>query len=253
MAKRFSETKIWDDVWYQDLPIEWKLLWKYVCDKCDEAGIWKVNQSLAEFQLKTSIKWEEAENRLNLGKKRISFENGFWIINDFVSFQYGDKILNSEHPFHKKIRDMLDRVYGRVSNIGYNDTLQEKEKEKVMVKDKGVVKGKEGKEKYLDLVFLTKEEYQKLVELFGEVGVNERIARLNEYGYQKPKKFKEYGSHYHTILAWARKETPGNNLTPQQRNNLHGLKKLMKEIDNDEQSVSTGICGPDGCISGDTV
>uniref|UniRef100_A0A6M3XPJ6 Uncharacterized protein n=1 Tax=viral metagenome TaxID=1070528 RepID=A0A6M3XPJ6_9ZZZZ len=135
MAKRFSETKIWEDIWYQDLPIEWKMFWKYICDKCDEAGIWKVNKSLAEFQLKVPIKWEEAEQYLNNGKQRIKFCNSFWVIKDFVSFQYGEKVLTSEHPFHKKIREMLDRVSHRVSY-----RVKEKEKEKVIY-NKGVVKG----------------------------------------------------------------------------------------------------------------
>jgi len=137
MAKRFSETKIWDDVWYQDLPSEWKLLWKYVCDKCDEAGIWKVNKSLAEFQLKTSIKWEEADKRFNDDKKRIAFYDGFWVINEFVPFQYGDKVFTSEHPFHKKIRQMLDSYnpnYKQAKNI--RDLLTDEKKQKIFEKDK---------------------------------------------------------------------------------------------------------------------
>jgi hypothetical protein len=108
------------------------------------------------------------------------------------------------------------------------------------------------KEKFLDFVLLTQEEYDKLVAQFGEQGTNERIARLNEYGHQKPRKFKEYGSHYHTILVWARKDlqNTGSNLTKQQRSNLQGLQKLMKEIDNDKQIIPAGICGPDSSVPG---
>jgi len=142
MSKRFTESKIWDDVWYQDLPLIWKIFWKYLCDKCDEAGIWKINKSLAEFQLKNKIKWEQAEHRLNNGKVRVDFYEDFWVIKDFVTFQYGEKVFTSPHAFHAKIRNMLDRVSHRVSNIGYPDTLQVKEKEEVKEKvkvSKGII------------------------------------------------------------------------------------------------------------------
>jgi len=135
MAKRFTESKIWDDVWFQELPTEWKLLWKYICDKCDEAGVWKINHSLAEFQLKTTIKWNESDKYFNNGKVRIEFYNGFWLIKEFVIFQYGEKVFTSINPFHKKIREMLDRVSKRVLN-----THKVKDKDKDKVKDKEEVK-----------------------------------------------------------------------------------------------------------------
>lgn len=59
---------------------------------------------------------------------------------------------------------------------------------------------------YLEKVLLTKDEYTKLIDKFGKQDTEDRIARLNGYGHQFPKKFKQYGSHYHTILAWARKD-----------------------------------------------
>jgi len=130
VAKRFAETKIWDDYWFQKLPLVYKCLWKYICDKSDEAGIWKVNFSLAEFQIGTKIKWGEVEKHINNGKERVVFKKDFWLIKDFVSFQYGEKVFSSEHAFHKKIRGMLDRV---------SNTLQEKEKEEV--KEKESIKG----------------------------------------------------------------------------------------------------------------
>jgi len=59
---------------------------------------------------------------------------------------------------------------------------------------------------FLDYVFLTKEEHEKLISQLGQTRTDEMIDRLNSYGHQKPKKFKEYESHYHTILAWVRKD-----------------------------------------------
>ncbi len=61
---------------------------------------------------------------------------------------------------------------------------------------------KVSKDKYIDFVFLTSEEYKKLIRLFGEQGTKDRIAALNDYIGSKGKKYK---SHYHTILTWDRK------------------------------------------------
>lgn len=65
------------------------------------------------------------------------------------------------------------------------------------------VKSKEKeKRKFLDFVFLTDDEYEKLVKKFGKEGADERIATLNEYIGSKGRKYK---SHYFTILSWERK------------------------------------------------
>ena len=62
---------------------------------------------------------------------------------------------------------------------------------------------------YKDKVLLYDEEYKKLVDQFGEKGTDMRITNLNLYLCSKGKK---YASHYHTILAWERKNNPEPNL-----------------------------------------
>ena len=62
------------------------------------------------------------------------------------------------------------------------------------------------KEQYLELVFLTSDQYQKLIDKFGKPITEDYIERLNNYGHNKPKEFKKYNSHYHTILNWQRKD-----------------------------------------------
>jgi DNA replication protein DnaD len=58
------------------------------------------------------------------------------------------------------------------------------------------------KNKYADFVSLTLEEYQKLLEEFGEQGTADRIEKLNLY---KGSTGKKYKSDYLTILNWERK------------------------------------------------
>lgn len=57
------------------------------------------------------------------------------------------------------------------------------------------------KDKYLDFVYLTKDEYSKLKVQFPDI--DKRIQRLNDYIGSTGRKYK---SHYHTILSWANKE-----------------------------------------------
>ncbi len=61
------------------------------------------------------------------------------------------------------------------------------------------------KEKYGELknVYLTDEEYQKLVERYGRENTEEYIERVGLY---IPEKKKDYSSHYLTILRWFRKD-----------------------------------------------
>lgn len=66
---------------------------------------------------------------------------------------------------------------------------------------------KDKKEIYGDSVRLTKKQHDKLVEKFGKEETADRIERLDLYINSKGKK---YPSHYHTILAWARKDEKEN-------------------------------------------
>jgi hypothetical protein len=77
------------------------------------------------------------------------------------------------------------------------------------------------KNKYLDFVFLTKEEHQKLLVKFKQKGLDERIENLNNYIGSKGKK---YASHYHTILAWDRK-----NNSPQEKDAAE-MKSIKEQI-----------------------
>lgn len=60
-----------------------------------------------------------------------------------------------------------------------------------------------GKDKYLEFVYLSSEEFKKLGDRFGKGKLDEMIERLNNYIGSKGVKYK---SHYHTILNWAGKD-----------------------------------------------
>ena len=51
MAKRFTDNQKWSKSWFMDLEPKDKLLWIYMIDSCDHAGIWEVNWKLTSFMV----------------------------------------------------------------------------------------------------------------------------------------------------------------------------------------------------------
>ena len=87
--KRFTETLKWGDPWYRKLSCRHKALWSYICDKCDNAGVWKVDYDLASFQIGERV--SEADMAiLNDGKERVVIKKDLIIVKDFIPFQIGD-------------------------------------------------------------------------------------------------------------------------------------------------------------------
>ena len=104
MAKRFFSTKIWDEDWFLDMPIEYRLFWFYILSSCDHAGIFKVN--LGSFCRLNGVKIEprDALLLLNTGKQRIREINSTtWLIEDFFCYQYGETF-NPNNRVHESIQ-----------------------------------------------------------------------------------------------------------------------------------------------------
>ena len=72
---------------------------------------------------------------------------------------------------------------------------------KTKIKEPKIKEKKSIKEKYLEFVFLTKNEYEKLLNKLGKNELQDFIKRLNNYIGSSGKK---YESHYYTILSWDR-------------------------------------------------
>lgn len=108
MAKRFSATEIWEEDWFLEMPMEYKLFWFYMLSTCDHAGFFKVN--VKSFCAMHSVKIDprKAFDFFNMGKDRIRIvRDGFWFIEDFIQFQYG-KHLNMKNNTHKSIIKLLN-------------------------------------------------------------------------------------------------------------------------------------------------
>lgn len=105
MSKRMTGTEKWDDPWFFRLPLEYKCLWIYLLDKCDHAGLWKVNLELASFHLKVDFKFKDISKYFV--DKIIVVNDDLWFIPNFVNFQYGK--LNIDNKVHKSVISNLEK------------------------------------------------------------------------------------------------------------------------------------------------
>jgi hypothetical protein len=142
MPKRFTDTEIWKNQrWFRKLSPTNKLIFFYIKDQCNHAGIWKIDCSdliddlgLEKFNL------EEFINEMNLDYDKINGEkthkervkiiknNNLWITG-FIQFQYESKEkLVSESACVKTALSILRGldIYDEALNKGYV-TLRQKE------------------------------------------------------------------------------------------------------------------------------
>ena len=95
MAQRFTDTQKWEDEWFTEMSNDYKIIWIYLLDTCDNAGIWKQNIKLLNFSCGTSI---SLERLAEIFKGRITkIDTDKWIINKFCVYQYGIDFLNSKN------------------------------------------------------------------------------------------------------------------------------------------------------------
>jgi hypothetical protein len=107
MSKRFVDTNIWEKEWFMSCTPTEKCLVKYVRDKCDLAGIWKPNYTLASYVIGHKVD-EQTLINIDNGNQFKKLPDNKIICIDFVRFQYGIE-LNPSSPIHKKVIQLLSR------------------------------------------------------------------------------------------------------------------------------------------------
>lgn len=137
MKRVFTDADIYEDEWYQELSMEHKLFWDYICRRA-EYGIWKPNMRLAEFQLGVNISEETVLKAFNpdSSKPRVVItKNDRWFIPSWISFQF--PTLSRDCPAHKPLFKFYERSYQYLLDTYLKGiyTLQEKEKEIEKEKD----------------------------------------------------------------------------------------------------------------------
>jgi len=136
MAKRMTDTDKWKKRFLKELKPEHKLLWFYILDDCNHAGIWDVDIEVASIRIGADLIYDMLPQVFL--DKIVIFDNGDkWFIPDFIEFQYGE--LNPNSNVHKSVIALLDKYnlegYGKGSQ-GVQSTLNNKDKDKDIVKAK---------------------------------------------------------------------------------------------------------------------
>ena len=143
MAKRFTDTEKWKKPFIRGLQGAYKLLWLYICDDCDHAGIWQVDIEVAAIRIGEKIDSKEAIKSFD--EKIIIFDKGNkWFIPSFLEFQYPSG-LNPDNRAHNSVIILLEKYNLRISKnkplISPLEGSMDMDMDMVKDMDKDMVKG----------------------------------------------------------------------------------------------------------------
>ena len=132
MAKRFTDTDKWKDEWYTELSSDYKIIWQYLLDTCDNAGIYKRNIKLLNYYCNTNV---SADDILSVFKKRVTqLTDEKWLINKFCVYQYGTDFLESTNKAVMAAHKVLEqhgiiKFTGKLIDYNYGKTEIRQRKE----------------------------------------------------------------------------------------------------------------------------
>lgn len=106
MPKRMTDTEKWKKPFLRGLNGAYKLLWFYILDDCDYAGIWQVDFEVARIRIgEQNITYEGAVAAFG---DRIQIIGKFkWFLSDFIDFQYGE--LKETNRMHVSVIKVLNQ------------------------------------------------------------------------------------------------------------------------------------------------
>lgn len=188
MAKRFTDSELWNKDWFLELSIKKKLLVKYIFDNCDIAGFLEISFKTLSFLFGEKVTKEDFE-----GLKQIRFINENTVfVEDFIKFQNGITIeeLNPNYSVHKGIIKKLNKYNAFIT---LNEPCQDLQcntsngslQVKVKVKDKVKVKNNSSNLEEERKENLTKEKKENLKP------INEELRKKLEDALRAQNKAKE--------------------------------------------------------------
>jgi hypothetical protein len=112
--KRFTETTKWRDPWFRRLSPIAKLLWLYLTDNCDCAGLIDLDVEAAAFDIGAKI---EEKHLTELASRTQRTIDGKIFIPRFIPFQYGELSVNC--PAHKPVIKLVSERTLSMNGKGY--------------------------------------------------------------------------------------------------------------------------------------
>jgi len=132
MKKRYTDCDIWEDDFFQRLSPTYKLLWFYICNKCDHAGIWKPSTVNFTATTKLRVRLDRFLAAVNRGKERVVvLDNGRWYLANFCQFQYtaADRVTKSGMNVKNSVHLSALRILNK-NGIAFEFLLPEKGRKK---------------------------------------------------------------------------------------------------------------------------
>ena len=143
MAKRLIDTAIFRKDFIRGLDAPCKLLFMYLINECDHAGLWDVEFEVMEIRF--GLKFKESPF-VQFGNKVVAVDGGKkWFIPSFVEFQYGD--LKDNNRVHVSVINLLAKHNLLDENNQIKPLTSPSQGCKDMDMDKDSIVSKEKKEK----------------------------------------------------------------------------------------------------------
>jgi len=243
--KRFTETTKWNDPWYRRLPSKQKNFWQYICDNCNNAGVWKIDFEAASFHVGEIVCMEEFE-AFNEGKDRVVVLGPLLIIIDFIPFQIGNLNGKKLTNLQKNCIDLLE-AYSRkdIDVIKYLPVSYLKRSGIGIGKGKGIGKGRDKdkyirpphvKENQITNVRITEDQLKSVLADYEKRIVIKYLTDLDGYIDQigVAKADAKYSCHVAVIRNWMRRD---------------GVKKKLPEVKNKKETEKRPDISPEQAAS----
>jgi hypothetical protein len=132
MAKRFTDTEKWNDDWYISLSNDYRIIWQWLLDNCNHAGICKRSIKLLNLMCYTTVSEVDMVEKMD---GRVLVVDNKWFIPKFLKFQYST--LHSKKPAIVSAVAELEKhnLLSMIPESFGNDYLIIKDKDKDKDKD----------------------------------------------------------------------------------------------------------------------
>ena len=180
MANRFTKTEKWKDKWFVSLSPYEKLVWNYLCDNCDNAGLFEPNARIDAFTIGISVADFEGALKGLIRGLIFSQDNEKIFIKKFLLHQ-NNWPLNPSNNAHKQILTIINSNVKKFdydfTNLGASEGLisplcnsngkgngnsKSKEGEKIEISEQDVLQTI----RYLDLTQQVKYKPQKILDFW---------------------------------------------------------------------------------------
>ena len=98
MGVKFTDANKWDDVWFSQLTMEQKVMFIYLCDMCDIAGFYEINDRL--ITLRTNV--EDVRGTIESLSKSIIYKGDYIWVKKYMKHQRNLPI-NVRNGAHKSM------------------------------------------------------------------------------------------------------------------------------------------------------